>query len=73
MSRATPTRQTGELDEKLQRDEELRAELDKLQKKLDTRNEEHKMEVSRLKMDNRKVLDDFKSANNELQRNWDMS
>ena len=30
------------------------------------------MEVRRLKMDNRKVMDDFKSANKELQRNWDM-
>ena len=70
MSRATPTKQTGELKEKLRREEELRAEL---QKQLDARSGEHEREVSRLKLASQKVMNDFQSANKELQRNWDVS
>ena len=77
MARATPTKQTGELKERLRREEErvaeLRAELSQLQKQLDTRTAEHEREVSRVKLASQKVVEDFKAANKELQRNWDVS
>ena len=77
MARATPTKQTGELKERLRREEErvaeLRAELSQLQRQLDTRTAEHEREVSTVKLASQQVVEDFKSANKELQRNWDVS
>jgi hypothetical protein len=77
MARATPTKQTGELKERLRREEErvaeLRVELCQLQKQLNTRTVEHEREVSRVKLASQKVVEDFKSANKELQRNEDVS
>ena len=64
------TEMSDAMKEKLRREEELRAEL---QKQLDARSGEHEREVSRLKLASQKVMNDFQSANKELQRNWDVS
>ena len=59
MARATPTKQTGELKERLRREEErvaeLRVELGQLQRQLDTRTAEHEREINRVKLASQQV------------------
>merc|ERR1719189_3570943 len=74
MARATPTKATNELKEKLRREEEkvleLRAELVTLQKQADERNALHEREVKRAKQASDRTADMYREQNVVLQQQW---
>merc|ERR1719204_367007 len=74
MARATPTKATNELKERLRREEEkvseLRAELGILQKQADERSALHERELKRAKQASERTADMYREQNVVLQRQW---
>merc|ERR1719204_24071 len=74
MARATPTKATNELRERLRREEEkvseLRAELGILQKQADERSALHERELKRAKQASERTADMYREQNVVLQRQW---
>merc|ERR550534_2200399 len=74
MARATPTKATNELKERLRREEEkvseLRAELGLLQKQADERSALHERELKRAKQASERTADMYREQNVVLQRQW---